>query len=67
MTDDELKELLEASKPVPYMVIGGCVPESPVEKMMKVWQRIAQRVGCNVDSINDAGTGDMHDFIGTPI
>lgn len=67
LTDEELKELLEASKPVPYMVIGGREPRSPRENVMDVWKKIAKDKGCDVDSIDSAGTGDQHDFKANPL
>jgi hypothetical protein len=66
LTDEELASLLDASKPVPYMVFGGIPPTSPREHAMRLWRHVADRVGCVVDSIADAGTGDMHDFKATP-
>lgn len=62
LTDEELASLLDASKPVPYMIIGGLPPTSAREHAMRLWRHVADRVGCEVDSIADAGTGDMHDF-----
>jgi hypothetical protein len=66
MTDAERKALLDASKPVPYMVIGGVPPSSPYDNAMRVWREIANRVGCEVDSIEPASTGDDHDFKAVP-
>lgn len=67
MTDPELNELMEASKPVPYMVFGGIEPRSPRDNAMDVWRKVAARVGCDVDSIDSAGTGDDHDFKARPL
>lgn len=66
LTDEELNELLEASKPAPYMVFGGVEPRSPRQKAMDVWRKVATRVGCDVGSIESAGTGDDHDFKAQP-
>lgn len=67
LTHEELAEIIEASKPVPYMVIGGVEPQSPRDKVMAIWRRVAERVGCDVDSIDKGTTGDLHDFIARPI
>lgn len=56
LTDDEYNELLEASKPVPYMVFNGTVPEGPVEKSERIWRRIAERVGCDWRTIGAGPT-----------
>ena len=45
MTEAELEELLEACKPVPYMVIGGCVPSSPQENANRAWQKLGDKHG----------------------
>ena len=67
LTDEELAELMEASKPVPYMVFGGIEPRSPRDNVMDVWRKVAARVNCEVDSIENAGTGDNHDFTAKPL
>lgn len=67
MTDEELSQLMEASKPVPYMVIGGYEPKPPSYNAMMVWEKIAARVGCDVHSIDAASTGDNHDFTARPL
>ena len=45
LTDEELKELLDASKPVPYMIIGGVIPRSPQENANDAWQRLGAKRG----------------------
>ena len=45
LTEDELKEILDASKPVPYMVFGGRGPMSPQEKANMVWHSLAEKYG----------------------
>lgn len=67
LTDEELNHLLEASKPVPYMVFGGVEPRSPQDNVMDVWKQVANRVGCDVGSIEGAGTGDQRDFVARPL
>lgn len=66
LTDEELNELMEASKPVPYMVFGDIEPRSPREKAMDLWRKVAARVGCDLDSIGSAHTSDLHDFEAQP-
>ena len=67
LTDEELDEIMEASKPVLYMVVGGVGPRSPQEKVMDVWRKIAVRVNCDVESIGPADSGDYHDFKAEPL
>lgn len=51
MTEAEHESLLQASRPVPYMIIGGVLPRSPYENAMVVWREVSRRVGCYADSI----------------
>lgn len=55
LTDEEYAEILAASQPVPYLVMGGVEPISPYERAMVIWRRIAEREGVDVDSIKAAG------------
>lgn len=66
LTEIEHAELVEACKPVPYMIIGGVAPVSPAEKAMFVWKRVANRVGCDVNTIAPAGD-DTREFLGEPV
>lgn len=45
ITDEELKELLDACKPVPYIVVGGVIPRSPQENANDAWQRLGTKRG----------------------
>ena len=45
MTDEQLKRLLDACKPVPYMVIGGMEPRSPQENANEAWASLGQELG----------------------
>ena len=50
MTDEELREILDASQPVPYLIIGGHAPESPQECANRAWQRLGEKRGFIWDS-----------------
>lgn len=45
LTDEDLKALYEASKPVPYMVFGGTTPRSPQQNANDAWQKIGDSMG----------------------
>ena len=66
LTDAELEQVLNASKPVVYKVFGGHPPASPQENANRVWKELAAKHGFVWDSCEDAGTGDPHDFTATP-
>ncbi len=66
MTEEEYDELVAASKPVPYMIFGSTGPESPHDKAMEVWRKVATRVCCDLNSIQRTDAGDDHDFMAEP-
>ena len=45
MTDAQLEVLLDASKPVRYMVVAGISPRSPQQNANDAWQRLADEMG----------------------
>lgn len=45
MTQEDLDGLFEASKPVPYMVVGGIEPRSPQENANDAWARLGRKMG----------------------
>jgi len=51
LTADELKRLLDACRPVPYMVFGGMVPRSPQENANDAWKRLAAQKGFVWDTV----------------
>lgn len=67
LTDEELESILNASKPVPYMIIGGHAPASSQENSNRAWQAVAAAHGFEWDSACDAGTGDNHDVLAEPL
>ena len=47
MTENQLKELMEACKPVPYMIIGDVMPSSPQENANRAWEKLGSEMGFN--------------------
>lgn len=45
MTEEDLAVLLDASKPVPYMIIGGVEPPSPIESANAAWAQLGKKMG----------------------
>ncbi len=61
ITDEQLESVLSASKPVPYLIIGGMVPRSPQENANAAWQAIATAMGFVWDTVRPlSGKGDRH-------
>ena len=59
LTDEELGRLLDADKPVPYLIFGGLPPSSPQEKANSAWQSLAEKHGFQWDTVQPiAGKDD---------
>jgi hypothetical protein len=62
LTEEELQELFDAAKPVPYMIIGGNPPPSSYNRSLSVWKRVAERVNCDVNTIQGSDPKNPHLF-----
>lgn len=58
MTEQQLQKLLEAMKPVPYMVIGGHAPRSQQENANDAWAALGAELGFEPMSVRPNGRGD---------
>ena len=45
MTEAQLARLLEACRPIPYIIVGGMPPPSPQESANHAWQVLGQELG----------------------
>lgn len=45
MSQEQLEKLLDACKPVPYMVFGGMAPRSPQENANSAWKALGEELG----------------------
>lgn len=66
MTQEQLNRLLEASKPVPYMVFGGVEPRSPQEYVNNVWGNLAEEMGFDQWSVRPVTGKDQRFFSAFP-
>lgn len=51
MNEDQLNRLLNACKPVPYMIIGGVAPRSPAENANAAWRALGNEMGFVWDTV----------------
>ena len=58
MTQAQLDKLLEACKPVPYMVFGGMEPMSPQENANRAWAALGEEMGFDHMTVQPNGKGD---------
>lgn len=66
MTEADLAELLEAMKPVPYMVIGGVRPLTVQENANAAWARLGARMSFKPMTVRPLGRGGMRFFTAEP-
>jgi hypothetical protein len=57
MTQEDLNKILEACKPVPYMVVGGRPPSSPQENANRAWASLGKKMGFDSMTVQPSGKG----------
>lgn len=57
MSEADLKELLEACKPVTYMVFGGIEPASPQENANRAWAVLGKKMGFDYMTVEPSDKG----------
>ena len=62
MSKGQLETLLDACKPVPYMVIGGIAPRSPQENANSAWARLGEEMGFEPMSVRPVSGKGMEVF-----
>ena len=45
LTDEQFKRLVDAARPVPYMVFGGYEPRSPQQNANDAWCALGREIG----------------------
>ncbi len=61
MTKAQLKRLLDACQPVPYMVFGGMPPPDPMIRINAAWREIGREHGCDGSTAQPvSGMGQEH-------
>ena len=59
MTQADLDKILDACKPVRYMVVGGVMPSTPQENANAAWAELGSRMGFDHMSVKPvSGKGD---------
>lgn len=66
MSDADLERLLEACKPVPYMVIGGMPPPSQQENANRAWAELGSRMGFDSMTVEPIQGKPMRFFTAVP-
>lgn len=60
MTEEDLKELYDASKPTPVMYMSGGVPlfKTPQENANHAWRLLGEKMGFEYMTVRPNGKGD---------
>lgn len=59
MTQEQLDKILDACKPVPYIVVGGVPPRSPQQNANDAWQSLGREMGFDYMTVRPCGKGDL--------
>ena len=57
MTQEDLDAILEACKPVPYMIVGGHPPRSQQENANAAWARLGGKMGFHPMTVRPSSKG----------
>ena len=57
MSEEDLKVLLDSSKPVTYMVFGGMEPSSTQENANRAWKSLGKKMGFNSKTVKPSNKG----------
>lgn len=59
LTEEQYRRLIEASKPIPYMVFGGMEPRSPQENANAAWAVLGNELGFDWTTVERSSKGKM--------
>jgi len=67
MTEEDLKDLLAACKPVPCMMIGGITPASPQENANRAWRELGAKMGFDWQTVQPIPGKGTRFFTAVPL
>jgi len=65
LTDDQYERLLNASRPVPYMIISGMEPATPQQNANDAWRAFGVELGFDWETVQKVGS-DLRTFSAVP-
>lgn len=66
MTDEQHARILDACKPVPYLVAGGREPASPQENANAAWAQLGREMGFDYMTVEPVSGKSDHFFTAEP-
>ena len=67
LTEEQHSRLLDACRPVPYMVIGGVVPRSPQRNANDAWRALGQELGFDWLTVDPVPGKSSQFFMAEPL
>lgn len=66
LTPEQLQGILDASRPVPYIVVGGVAPRSPQESANAAWRALGAELGFDWKTVKPVPGKDQSFFSAEP-
>ena len=66
MSDENLEYMVEACKPVVYIVVGGIPPRSPQENANDAWMALGEKMGFKWDTVQPVAGKSSRFFTAEP-
>ena len=66
MSEEQLHKLLDACKPVPYMIIGNCIPRTPQQNANDAWRQLGDEMGFVWDTVQPLPSRGVRFFSAEP-
>lgn len=66
MTTEQYDKLIEACKPVPYIIIGGQEPPSPQENANAAWAALGEELGFDYKTVAPSPGKGIRHFTAVP-
>jgi hypothetical protein len=66
MTQKQLDKVLDACRPVPYMIVGGIAPRSPQENANDAWRALGEQMGFEPMTVQPVAGKSQRFFTAVP-
>lgn len=67
MTEEDLKNLLNASKPTPCMMVGSYIVPTPQENANRAWQALGEKMGFDYMTVRPIEGKNQRFFTAVPL
>ena len=67
MTEEDLKELLDACKPVPMIMLQYGTPLSQQENANRAWKRLGEKMGFDAMTVSPSSSKGQRFFTAIPV